>query len=90
MQYNILKTPIEYLKGVGPAKADLLKKELRIFTYQDLLYHYPFRYVDRSKFYTIGEVKSADIEVQIIGKITRRCNLSDPNPILSTSAGASA
>lgn len=71
MQYNILKTPIEYLKGVGPAKADLLKKELRIFTYQDLLYHYPFRYVDRSKFYTIGEVKSADIEVQIIGKITK-------------------
>jgi ATP-dependent DNA helicase RecG len=71
VQYNILKTPIEYLKGVGPAKADLLKKELRIFTYQDLLYHYPFRYVDRSKFYTIGEVKSADIEVQIIGKITK-------------------
>ncbi len=71
MQYNILKTPIEYLKGVGPAKADLLKKELHIFTYQDLLYHYPFRYADRSKFYKINQVKTADVEVQIIGKITK-------------------
>ena len=71
MQYNILKTPIEYLKGVGPAKADLLKKELKIFTFQDLLYHYPFRYADRSKFYKINEVKSADVEVQIIGRIIK-------------------
>ncbi|MCT4625269.1 MAG: ATP-dependent DNA helicase RecG [Schleiferiaceae bacterium] len=70
MQYNILKTPIEYLKGVGPAKADLLKKELHIFTYQDLLFHYPYRYADRSKFYKINEIKSVDVEVQVIGVIT--------------------
>jgi ATP-dependent DNA helicase RecG len=70
VQYNILKTPIEYLKGVGPAKADLLKKELHIFTYQDLLFHYPYRYADRSKFYKINEIKSVDVEVQVIGVIT--------------------
>ena len=47
---NILQTPIEYLKGVGPIKADLLKKELKIYNYEDLLYHFPFRYIDRTKF----------------------------------------
>ena len=39
---HILETPIDFLKGVGPARADLLKKELRIFTYGDLLMHYPY------------------------------------------------
>ena len=42
-----LQTPIEYLKGVGPNRADLLKKELKIFTFQDLLYFFPNRYIDR-------------------------------------------
>ncbi len=68
---RILQTPIEYLKGVGPAKADLLKKELRIFTYRDLLNLFPFRYVDRSRFYKINEISSTETEVQIIGKITK-------------------
>lgn len=68
---QILQTPIEYLKGVGPAKADLLKKELRIFTYRDLLNLFPFRYVDRSRFYKVNEISSTETEVQIIGKITR-------------------
>jgi len=68
---HTLQTPIEYLKGVGPAKADLLKKELHIFTYGDLLHLFPFRYVDRSRFYKINEIASTETEVQIIGKITR-------------------
>lgn len=68
---QILQTPIEYLKGVGPAKADLLKKELRIFNYRDLLNLFPFRYVDRSRFYKISEISSTETEVQIIGKITK-------------------
>jgi ATP-dependent DNA helicase RecG len=42
-----LKTPIAYLKGVGPAKAETLGKELSIFTYEDLLTYYPFRYFDK-------------------------------------------
>lgn len=67
---NILQTPIEYLKGVGPSKAELLKKELAIFTYGNLLHLFPFRYVDRSKFYKISEINSSEADVQIVGKIT--------------------
>ena len=51
---DYLLSPIEYLKGVGPIRATLLQKELNIFTFQDLLYHFPFRYEDRSKIYTIA------------------------------------
>jgi ATP-dependent DNA helicase RecG len=65
-----LSTAIEYLKGVGPTKADLLKKELQIFRFADLLQLYPYRYVDRSRFYKVSEVASAEAEVQVIGKIT--------------------
>jgi hypothetical protein len=46
---NILAHPIEYLKGVGPQRADLLKKELAIFSFQDLLYHFPYRHVDKTR-----------------------------------------
>ena len=46
---DILKSPIEYLKGVGPQRADLLKKELNIFTFNDLLNHFPYRHIDKTK-----------------------------------------
>jgi len=69
MSSSFLNTPIEYLKGVGPQKADLLKKELRIFTYSDLLTFYPFRYVDRTKFYKIKEINADLPYVQLRGKI---------------------
>lgn len=65
-----LQTHIEYLKGVGPARADLLKKELGIFRLEDLLHFFPNRYIDRSKFYKISELTNSLAEVQIIGKIT--------------------
>lgn len=68
---NILQTPIEYLKGVGPSRAELLKKELGIFSFGDLLQLFPFRYVDRSRFYKINEIQSTEIEFQIVGSITR-------------------
>jgi len=58
MHRDFFETPIEYLKGVGPQRAELLKKELGIATYWDLLNHFPFRYVDRSKFYKIKEIPS--------------------------------
>ena len=67
---SVLQTPIDYLKGVGPNRADLLKKELGIFTYQDLMNLFPNRYLDRSKFYTISELQRNSAEVQIIGTIT--------------------
>lgn len=60
---------IEFLKGVGPQRADLLKKELGIFTYADLIQHYPFRYEDRTKFYKISEIREDMPYVQIVGKI---------------------
>jgi ATP-dependent DNA helicase RecG len=63
-------TPIEYLKGVGPQRASLLNKELNIFTYGDLIQHYPFRYEDRTRFYSISEIHSDMPYVQIRGKIT--------------------
>ncbi len=70
MNSNFLQTPIDYLKGVGPNRADLLKKELDIFTYQDLLNLFPNRYLDRTKYYKIHELQKTNAEVQLIGKIT--------------------
>lgn len=78
MEREVLKTPIEYLKGVGPAKADLLKTELGIFTFGDLLTTFPFRYIDRSRFYTIAELDSTAAEVQLLGKITSLREVGGP------------
>ncbi|MGJ3236813.1 OB-fold nucleic acid binding domain-containing protein, partial [Marivirga sp.] len=66
---SFFKTPIEFLKGVGPQKASLLNKELQIFTYADLLQHYPFRYEDRTKFYKIRDLHQQMSNVQIKGQI---------------------
>ena len=66
---NLLNTSIEYLKGVGPQRADLLRKELKIFYYSDLLHFFPNRYLDRTKYYKINELQNSTAEVQIIGKI---------------------
>ncbi|RLJ69140.1 ATP-dependent DNA helicase RecG [Lacinutrix venerupis] len=65
-----LQTPIDYLKGVGPNRADLLRKELGIHTYQDLINLFPNRYLDRTKYYKINQLNPSTAEVQIIGKIT--------------------
>jgi ATP-dependent DNA helicase RecG len=68
---GIFDTRIEYLKGVGPQKAELLNKELNIFTYGEMLQHYPFRYEDRTKFFKIREL-SDDLEnVQVIARIKK-------------------
>ena len=71
MSNSFLSTSIEYLKGVGPKRADILKKELRIFTYDHLINHFPFRYIDRSKIHKIKDVNSSEIHIQLRGKITR-------------------
>lgn len=70
MNANFLQTPIDYLKGVGPNRADLLKKELGIHTFQDLLNLFPNRYLDRTQYYKISQLQQTNAEVQIIGKIT--------------------
>ncbi|SFR47773.1 ATP-dependent DNA helicase RecG [Robiginitalea myxolifaciens] len=65
----MLHTPITYLKGVGPGRAELLSRELGIATYQDLLYHFPNRFLDKSRYYRISELQPSSAEVQVIGKI---------------------
>ena len=69
MQQNLLLTPIEYLKGVGPNRGELLRKELGIYKYVDLVNFFPNRYIDRTRYYKINELQNNTAEVQIIGKI---------------------
>ncbi|MDH7448312.1 ATP-dependent DNA helicase RecG [Aquimarina sp. 2201CG14-23] len=69
MNPNILQTPIDYLKGVGPSRADLLRTELGIHTYQDLLNLFPNRYIDKTHYYKINELQRTSAEVQMVGKI---------------------
>jgi len=65
-----MQTPLVYLKGVGPDRARLLKEELQLVTFQDLLHFFPNRYIDRSRFYSIGELPRTNAEIQIKGKVT--------------------
>jgi len=68
---HVLSTPIEYLKGVGPVRSELFKKELRIFTYEDLLMHFPFRYVDKSNIHLISNINENLPYVQFKGRIIK-------------------
>lgn len=68
-QYNS-QTSITYLKGVGPSRADLLKKELGIRTIGDLLNFFPNRYIDRTQFFKINQLHQNSAEIQIVGKVT--------------------
>ena len=69
MNPTFLQTPIDYLKGVGPNRADLLRSELGIQTYQDLINLFPNRYIDRTRYYTISELERNSADVQVIGKV---------------------
>jgi ATP-dependent DNA helicase RecG len=69
MSNNLLDTPIEFLKGVGPNRAILLRKELGIHKYADLVNFFPNRYIDRTRYYKVNELQNNITEVQIIGKI---------------------
>ena len=68
---QILDSDIKFLPGVGPKRAELLKNELGVSTFRDLLYTFPFRYVDRSRFYGIREIDSSTAYIQLRGRITR-------------------
>ena len=61
---------IEYCKGVGAKRADILRKELGVKSALDMLYQFPYKYIDRSRFYFIHEIDDEDTYVQIIGHIT--------------------
>ncbi|GAB4508956.1 MAG: ATP-dependent DNA helicase RecG [Allomuricauda sp.] len=69
MNPNFLQTPIAYLKGVGPNRADVLKAELGIETFRDLLHLFPNRYLDRTSYYKINQLQPSGADVQVIGKI---------------------
>ena len=60
---------IMYLHGVGPKRAEILKKEANIVSYEDLLYYFPYKYVDRSRFYKINEINELMPFIQLKGKI---------------------
>ena len=67
---DLLESGIQYLKGVGPKRAEMLGKELNIFTFRDLLYFFPYKYIDRSKFYTVKEIDTSLAFIQLKGRIT--------------------
>lgn len=67
----MLESEIKYLPGVGPKRAELLNKELGIKTYRDMLYFFPFRYIDRTKIYSISEIEPSMSYIQLRGKVTR-------------------
>ncbi|HPR84673.1 MAG TPA: ATP-dependent DNA helicase RecG, partial [Prolixibacteraceae bacterium] len=68
---EILDQDIKFLPGVGPQRAELLKKELKIFTFNDLLYYFPYKYIDRTKFYRISEITADMAYIQLKGQIVR-------------------
>lgn len=74
---SLLDYPIEFLKGIGPQRAEVLKKELTIYTYNDLLTHYPFRYVDRTQFQSVREVNEDGAFYQLRGHIIELETLGD-------------
>ncbi len=67
---DLLATSIEYLKGVGPQRGELLRNELGIFTFSHLLEHYPFRYIDKSSFQQVAAIQDEMNTVQLKGVIT--------------------
>ncbi len=66
---SLLSAKLEFIKGIGPAKAELLKKELQINSVEDLLNHFPFRYIDKTKIHKISELNGAEDYVQLKGQI---------------------
>ena len=65
-QVDLLQTPIEFLKGVGPKRADVLRKEFEIFTFEDLLLYYPYRHIDKSKIYKIADIQSEEYYINMV------------------------
>jgi ATP-dependent DNA helicase RecG len=67
--HDILKSPIEYLKGVGPLRGDMLRKELEIFSFNDLLHHFPIRHIDKTQVQPISDIHAGTDFIQVRGKL---------------------
>ena len=80
MSFNpsILSSPLAYLKGVGPQRAELLAKELELHNGEDLLFHFPFRYADRTKFSKVKEVDNEEMYYQLKGIVTSKEVIGSP------------
>jgi ATP-dependent DNA helicase RecG len=74
---QFLDSNITYLKGVGPKKAELLKKELNIASYYDLLNYFPFRYVDKSRIYKVKDINNDSTYFQLVGTVTNLVKVGD-------------
>ncbi|WP_158828756.1 ATP-dependent DNA helicase RecG [Mucilaginibacter lacusdianchii] len=72
MNAQVFQTPIDYLKGTGTSRAEVLKKDLGIFTFEDLLRHFPFKYIDRTKYYKIRDINAELPHVQVIARLTHK------------------
>ena len=79
MNSQVLQTPIEYLKGVGLSRAALLKKDLGISTFDDLLHHFPYKYIDRTQFYKITSIKPELPYVQVVARLTHKEIVGEKN-----------
>lgn len=77
MNRQIFQTPIEYLKGVGVTRADVLKKELEIFTFEDLLRHFPYKHIDRTRVYKIRDAQTDLPYVQVLARLTHKEIIGD-------------
>lgn len=75
---DLLQTKIEYLKGVGPKRAELLNKELGIFTFQDLLDYFPFRYIDRSQIHKVRQISDDTVYYQLVGTVSNMQAFGSP------------
>jgi ATP-dependent DNA helicase RecG len=69
---QVFQTPIEYLKGTGVSRAEVLKKELHIFKFADLLNYFPFKYIDRTRFYKIRDIQPELPYVQVVARLTHK------------------
>ena len=84
MEQNLLHTNIAYLKGVGPKKAEVLKKELGVFTYQDMLNQIPFRYIDRSQIQKVAYINDDSVYYQLVGTISNIKMIGAPRATRAT------
>jgi ATP-dependent DNA helicase RecG len=69
---QLFQTSVAYLKGAGPSRAEVLKKELGITTFEDVLRHFPYKYIDRTRFYKIRDINVELPHVQVIARLTHK------------------
>ncbi|MEO6979557.1 MAG: ATP-dependent DNA helicase RecG, partial [Mucilaginibacter sp.] len=72
MNTQVFETPIEYLKGVGLNRAEILKKELQVFNFSDLLNYFPYKYIDRTRFYKVKDVQPDMPYVQVLARVMHK------------------